>query len=288
MRFPFPKTALAIMFSAALGARADIPPDDDEKLVPVTFGVGNAEADPSKIILACEFYPGGGAPKVAYRLRDRTRSGILYYKFDRIRLYWAKASDWDMLREEHGVFDEPPAGRITEPDREGWKPQGETHDGDWLVGGARLTVIAGDVMAGNQILGKSDPLASVEMIYAVTGLDGKPQADPARRIEKYSDGRAPVVTEYKPLATGIDLLSPPRHSARVSFGPYGWRLRLASDRWGAATVALFGPDGTRLWASHRVLAGGLEQDVDLPRLAAGRYILAVDGQGWRQAFPLKF
>ena len=277
------KTAFAFLLAAATAVRADIPPDADEHVVARTFGVANADADPGKAIIACEFHPGSAAPVVAYRLHDATRSGLLYYKFDRVKLFWAKASDWPALHSDGGIHDGPPSGPVGKNPGADWQAQGE--GGDWKVGGALLTRIDGDVQAGGTIVKNTDPLASEEWVYAVTGLDKGGTAELASKTSLFSDGRKPETKQF-PLTTGIDDLTPNKSGAGAAFSADRRELRLTTAQGGVAAIVLYGAGGKRLWTSRRVLAAGQAHRIDLPRLAPGAYFLSVRGIGWGGAFPL--
>jgi hypothetical protein len=221
-------------------------------------------------------------------MRNSTRSSLLGYKFDRVKLYWAKASDWPTLKADHGIPDGPPSGTLGEGYGKGWEAQGEGSKGNWKVGGALLTRIGGDVETGQSIVKNTDPLVTEELIYTLTGLDQGGTAALTLKTSLYSDGRQPKAVEYPLSASGIDDLTPARRSASASVTADGRELRLTTAQGGVAAIVLYGAGGKRLWAARRVLSANEAQGIAMPRLSPGSYFVSVRGLGWSQAFPLHF
>lgn len=283
------KTAFVLISTLVAASSADVMPPNHHAVARL-FGISNADEFPEKVFIAWETQPGATMPTAAYRLRSKDWAS-LGYKFNRLEIYSAKASDWNWMHESLGIadgLDRNGSGGVT---GKGWElGSGGANRKVWTVGDrVVLTQIEGDVEASPGYVSDGNPLISERYGYTFGDSEIGGALVLARVTSSYSDGRAEE-TRNIPLRT-VDILpggAIGKEPLQASFSPDRRSLRLIPGHGGVSRISLYNSRGQRILESRRNLVAGSAHSLALPSLASGRYLVSIEGLGGRQALWLDY
>lgn len=283
------KTAFVLISTLVAASRADVMPPNHH-MVARWFGIPNADEFPEKVFIAWETYPGATLPTAAYRLRSRDWA-CLGYKFNRLEIYSAKASDWNWMQESLGIadgFDRNESGGVT---GKGWELGSDDENGKvWRVGNrAVLTQVAGKVDASPAYVPDDNPLVSEKYGYNLGVAEKGGTLGLAQVTSSFSDGRADETKDVSGgQGTGIAGGAASTKPLQASLSPDRKALTLTPSQGGIARISLFNTRGQRVLDSRRILETGIAHTLALPQLISGHYLLSIEGVGGRQASWLDY